>query len=176
MKHNIKIIIFFILSFTVLSSCNKEKYEAPKSATVAMSGRWWIELYQDVDGSGVPNPDDLLISYSDFGSFGLVTSNTSANDADSVLVDDPQGSWPFKFIAPVNLSTLTFTPATVVNLEIDGETVNIVEGKILKGAARSKAGRVADSIYFKFEFSDDLGNYYLYSGHRDSGQEDDQYH
>ena len=51
----------------------------------------------------------------------------------------------------------------------------MIDGKILKGAARTKSGAVADSIFLEFEFSDDPGSYYIYTGHRDSGFPEDQY-
>jgi len=178
MKNYAKLIIGFALAFAVIS-CNKEEYKAPSSKTLDMAGRWWTELYFDGNGDGVPNPDFLIFSYADFGGYGIATSNTAANDADSMIIEDVQGSWPFRIKAPVNLAERIFTPATVLNIQQDylgsGETVTIKEGKILKGAAHAKSGRVADSIYLKFEFSDDPGSIYIYTGHRDSGQPDDQY-
>jgi len=174
-----KINIFFVISIVsvIIMSCNKETYEAPKSNTVAMSGRWWVELYGDADKSGLIDPAQLFYAYADFGGYGFVTSNTAANDVDSMILDDIHESWPFKVKLPVDVSGLTFKPATITNLHPDkiGETVTIINGKILKGAARSKSGAVVDSIFIEFEFSDDAGSYYIYSGHRDTGQPEDQF-
>jgi hypothetical protein len=174
---NISILIVAISVF--FASCQDE-YKAPVSNTVDMAGRWWTQFYFDGDLSGIPLEENIIYTYADFGGFGLTTSNTSANDLDSVIIDDTEGSWPFRIKAPVNLSNLTFTPSTVLNIEPtsylgSGETVSIIDGKILKGAARSKSGNVADSIYLLFEFSDDPGSYYIYTGHRDSGLTEDQY-
>lgn len=174
-----KKIAIIISAFALFLVSCKEEYKAPVSNTVSMAGRWWTEFYGDPDQTGVPTPDNLIYAYADFGGFGLTTTNTAANDADTVLIDDLHGSWPFRIKAPVNTSNLSFTPGTVLNINEDylgsGETVTIIEGKILKGAARSKSGAVADSIILVFEFSDDAGNRYIYSGHRDSGQPEDQY-
>lgn len=180
MKRN-NILILLLLAVLAVS-CNKEPYEAPKSKTQAMAGRWYVELYADPALTGVPDPNDLIFAYSDFGHYGFVTSNTSNDDADSVLIDFPKfNGLVFRAIVPVDINALTFKPApTQLNIEKSylgsGETVNIVEGKILKGAATMPSGRKADSIYLALEFSDDLGNRYILTGHRDSGQPEDQHH
>ena len=175
-----KITFLLIMTAAVfILSCKKEKYEAAKAKTVAMAGRWWVELYQDADINGIPTEDELLYAYADFEGQGIVTSNTAADDADSVIINDAKESWPFKIKAPINLSALTFTPSTNLNIHPDyvgsGETVRIIEGKILKAAARSKSGAIADSIFLEFEFSDDAGTQYIYAGHRDSGFPEDHY-
>jgi hypothetical protein len=173
---NLIVVTAFVIA---MASCNKEEYKAPVSSVVSMSGRWWTELYFDDAQDGIPVSDGLIYAYADFGGYGLTTTNTAANDVDSVLIDDLHGSWPFRIKAPVSLGSLSFTPSTVLNIQEDylgtGETVKIIDGKILKGAARSKSGAVADSIFIEFEFSDDPGSYYIYTGHRDSGQPEDQY-
>lgn len=174
-KYNILIVLFLSVLFF---SCKKEGYKAPVSNTVNMAGRWQIELFGDNDQNGIIDLDidDYYIDYS--AGDKLVTSNTAADGIDSLIVDDAD-IWPFRIKAPINYSDLTFKTSTVLNINEDylgsGETVNIIEGKILKGAAHSKSGAVADSIFMEFEFSDDLGTYYIYSGHRDSGQPEDQY-
>jgi hypothetical protein len=181
-----KKITFLLLTLATvfIISCNKDKYEAPKAKTVAMAGRWWVELYSDDDQNGVIDvTDNLYFTYSDFGQYGIITSNTGANGTDSMIVTDSHlastDRWPFKFKAPIDLGSLKFNPSTNLNIESgyigSGETVKIIEGKILKGAAHNKSGAIADSIFLEFEFSDDAGTYYIYSGHRDSGQPEDQY-
>ena len=174
MKRN-NILILLLLAVLAVS-CNKEPYEAPKSKTQAMAGRWWVELFLDPTASGVPDQNELIMGYADFGKYGLVTSNTSADDADSVIIDDPEHSWPFRAIVPVSVSGLSFIPATVTNILDTDNTVQVIDGKILKGAATLPSGRKGDSIIVVFEFSDDAGNQYIYSGHRDSGQPEDQHH
>lgn len=184
MRSITKTFIGIFLIPVVLSSC-QETYEAPKSATQAMAGRWYIELFADPTQTGVPDPAEIILAYEDFGQYGLVTTNTAANDADSVIITDqfaPASSlrWPFKIVSAVNLGNLKFTNTTGPNIHSSyigsGETVTVIEGEILKGAGHAKSGRAADSIRVVVEFSDDPGNHYIYSGHRDSGQPEDQYH
>ena len=168
----------FLFASFVFFSCKKEEYKAPVSNTVNMAGRWWTELRYDDNQDGIFNEEDgdeVIYAYEDFKGIGLVTSNTSANTTDSLIINDPKDSWPFKIKAPINYGALTFSPSTVPNMNVEEATVKIISGKILKGAARSKSGAVADSIFIEFEFSDDEGSYYMYSGHRDSGQPEDSY-
>lgn len=170
--------LFFLAIIFIFNSCNKEEYKAPVSNTVNMAGKWWVELLYDDNKDGIYNEDDgdaLIYTYADFEGYGIVTSNTAANDVDSIWINDFHDSWPFKIKAPINYSNLTVSPATIPNVKVDGETVTIISGKILKNAARSKSGAVVDSIFVEFEFSDDLGSYYIYSGHRDTGQPEDQF-
>lgn len=166
----------------VTSACQKE-YKAPVSNTVEMNGRWWVELFQDSDKDGkITSADNFLASYEDYGMYALITSNTANNSKDSVLVTEnpslPKSSkWPFTFKTPVNISNLTFTanPAGSTNLALSGETVSMVSGKILKNAATTLSGAKVDSIFVEMEFSDDAGSWYILSGHRDTGQPEDQH-
>lgn len=175
----LKYSFLFLLPFLALSSCKKDSYQAPNSNTVNMAGRWWVELFGDANDDGIPTEDELIYAYSDFGALGLVTSNTSGNSSDSLLIDDPEHSWPFRMIAPIDYNNLIVKPSTNLNIEADylgsGETVRVIEGKILKNAATLPSGRKGDSIFLKLEFSDDPGSFYMYSGHRDSGQPEDQH-
>lgn len=170
----------FLFASFVFFSCKKEEYKAPVSNTVNMAGRWWTELRLDDNQDGIFNEEDgdeLIYAYEDFGGIGLVTSNTAANTADSVIINDPEESWPFKIKAPINYGALTFLPASVPNMIIEEGIVNIISGKILKGAAHSKSGAVVDSIFIEFQFIDsqDDDAYYMYSGHRDTGQPEDSF-
>ncbi len=175
--------IYLILLIFLAVSCKKEGYKPSVSNTVDMSGRWWVQFFQDTDKDGlITSADNLILSYEDYTMYALITSNTSANTKDSVLVTENPNlkssfRWPFKFKTPVNVSNLSFTanPAGSSNLAISGETVSMVSGKILKKAATTLSGAKADSIFIEMEFSDDPGNWYIYSGHRDTGQPEDQY-
>lgn len=178
MKNKVYLILIAILS---LVSCQKE-YQAPQSATQAMAGRWWVQVYLDLDANGTADDvnDVLAMDFSDFGQFGLVTSNTAANDADSVIIDDQELFYYMRGVVPVDLATLTFIPATVLNINPTaylgtGETLTVVNGGIFKGAGHSKSGRAADSINIALQFSDSPGDQFILTGHRDSGQPEDQY-
>ncbi len=176
-KINIKLLYFVLVLLAM--SCKKDTYEAPKSATVAMSGRWLNELVYDSNKDGIFNEtdgDELIYAYEEHHS--LVTSNTAANTADSLLVDFPDGDLYFKIKTPINLSGLEFKPATILNINSDfssGETITIISGKILKGAGHTKSGLATDSIFIKFVSSTDSESNYIITGHRDSGQDEDQY-
>lgn len=177
MKNTRLLLLFIVLA---LFGC-QEAYEAPKSKTVAMHGRWWAELFYDADENGIPTEDEIIVSYHDYGTYALVTTNTNSDAADSIIISDfhaPSfGRWPFNLKIPVDLANLTFKNATVDNLAagMDGESATIHEGKILKGAGTLPSGRKADSIFMRIEFSDDPGSFYMYSGHRDTGQPEDQH-
>lgn len=161
-----------------LVSC-KQEYQAPLSNTVDMSGRWWVELYQDYNQDGVVTEDDLIYSYHDLGQYGLVTSNIASNSSDTILMYDKLGMFPFtvKFKLPVDLANLTMKPATGLPIIEDGgsSSVSVISGKILKGAATTLSGGKTDSIFVELEFSEDEGNWYIFSGHRDTGFPEDQH-
>ena len=174
----------FIATITVLFmvAC-QEEYKAPSSATVAMSGKWWYEFSIDANQDGVFNEadgDEKYISYELFGASDLLTSNTNANDPDSVFISDKLAPasfrWPFVFHAPVDVTSLTFKPATgLKNYANPDADVTVIEGKILKNAATTLSGGKADSIYLRLVFADDEDNHYLFTGHRDTGLPEDQY-
>ncbi len=179
MKKHLNILVIAIV--LLISSCKKEEYKAAQSGVVGMSGTWWTEVYYDgnQDGriDGLDNPDSLdalIISYSDFGEPALLTSNTASNTGDSILMDDILDVWPFKAKFGVDYASLTMKPSSGnANLKIDGESISIISGKVLKGAATTLSGGKTDSIFVEFEFSDDPGSYYVFSGHKNTGFPED---
>ena len=83
MKNQIYLILLVFLSV----SCKKEGYKAPVSNTVDMSGRWWVQFFEDTDKDGkITSADNLYISYEDYTMYALITSNTSGNTNDTVLI------------------------------------------------------------------------------------------
>ena len=78
-KINIKLLCF--IAVLLAMSCKKDPFEAPKSATVNMYGRWWVKLFED-DGTGIVNPDYVIYDYTWFGGYGLATSNIASNSPD----------------------------------------------------------------------------------------------
>ena len=83
-----------------------------------MSGKCLYEFSIDANQDGVFNEadgDEKYISYELFGASDLLTSNTNANDPDSVFISDKLAPasfrWPFVFHAPVDVASLTFKPA-----------------------------------------------------------------
>ena len=53
--------------------------------------------------------------------------------------------------------------------------MEVLEGKVINDAGRSKSGVVTDSIYIKAVFSDDPGTEYEMAGHRRTGFLEDDY-
>lgn len=178
----IKYSILLFLPILAILSC-QEEYKAPESATVAMSGKWWYELSVDANQDGVYNEadgDEKYLTYADYGAADLLTSNTNANDADSIFISDKLAPsnfrWPLTFHAPVDLANLTLKPVTgLKNYANEDLAVEVIEGKILKGAATTLSGGKADSIYIIFATADDPDTHYMYTGHRDTGLPEDHY-
>jgi hypothetical protein len=84
--------------------------------------------------------------------------------------------WPAKVVAKVNLAAMTFDASpNLNNMYNDTIKVSIIEGKILKNAATTTGGNKSDSIYVKFEFSDDPGKQYEYAGYRRTGFREDEH-
>jgi hypothetical protein len=128
----------------------------------AMAGEWWINIL--VDGEDIGAGFNLI-----------TTSNTAANNETDLILDDHE-LWPAKIVAKVNLPALTFTAAPGLSNAYDPDIkVSVVDGKILKGAATTPGGNKTDSIYVKFEFSDDPGVQYEYAGYRRTGFREDEH-
>lgn len=128
----------------------------------AMAGEWWINVL--IDGEDIGAGYNLI-----------TTSNTAANNETDLLLDDHE-LWPAKVVTKVNLGSMTFTAAPdLVNSYDPDIKVSVIEGKILKGAATTPGGNKTDSIYVKFEFSDDAGTQYEYAGYRRTGFREDEH-
>lgn len=153
----------FLLFFLVLFSCDlTTEPKVTGTKLQAMAGEWWVSIY--VDG------DDIGAGYN-----LITTSNTAANNDTDLLLDDG-GLWPAKIVSKVDLKTLTFNPLTnLSNMYSNTIKVSVIEGKILKGAAITPGKNKTDSIYVKFEFSDDPGTQYEYAGYRRTGFQEDEH-
>ncbi|CAG5002924.1 hypothetical protein DYBT9275_03000 [Dyadobacter sp. CECT 9275] len=128
----------------------------------AMAGEWWINVL--VDGEDIGAGFNLI-----------TTSNTAANNDTDLLLDDHE-LWPAKIVAKVNLPAMTFNAAPgLSNMYSPTIKVSVIEGKVLKGAATTPGGNKTDSIYVKFEFSDDPGTQYEYAGYRRTGFQEDEH-
>jgi Lipid-binding putative hydrolase len=152
-----------MLLLLALLSCDIGSEPAVGGTKVAaMAGEWWINVL--VDGTDIGAGFNLI-----------TTSNTAANTDSDLLLDDG-GLWPAKIMAKVDLAALTFKPAVNLdNLSSSTIKVSIIEGKILKGAATTPGLNRTDSIYVKFEFSDDPGTQYEYAGYRRTGFQEDEH-
>ena len=162
MNKKLGYIAIFITGF-FLSSCDLGSEPAIEGTKLqAMCGEWWINVL--VDG------EDIGAGYN------LVTTANTASNNDTDLILDDHELWPAKIVTKVNLPGLSFDAQSGLTNEYDGDIkVSVIEGKILKGAATTTGGNKTDSIYVKFEFSDDPGTQYEYAGYRRTGFREDEH-
>lgn len=146
-----KKIYFAVLALAALTLASCEKDPIGGTAVQALSGQWSV-TNQAVKSDTVRYDDPWGA-----GPFLLLTYNNNANDADKLIINDRGKFWDFNVEASCDLNTLTFgNPLdTLENLAYEGCQVVISNGKILKGAAKTPSGAVADSIVFDVWFSDD---------------------
>ena len=154
--------IGIFLAFGLLSCDAGGEPDIEGTKLQAMAGEWWINVLLDGEDVG--------------GGYNLITtSNTAANNETDLLFDDGE-LWPAKVVTKVNLAGMTFDAApNLNNMYADSIKVSVIEGKVLKGAATTTGGNKTDSIYVKFEFSDDPGTQYVYAGYRRTGFREDEH-
>lgn len=165
--------IMFLAGAAMMSSCGHEllgpKDEVGGTATQLMAGEWMVHV-DGVDANGNVVMEDPF----GYGSFELLTYNTSANVENKMFVDDEGNFWEMKGEVDCNLENLTFSATGVKELYND-ITFDVLNGKILPGAAHSELfGHVADSICFDVKFSNDdyigeLWDAIRFSGYRRTG-------
>lgn len=147
-------------------SCQKE-LKPGGTATQDFSGDWWVFLLGD-DGDG---------NYVDVWGAGyllLSTYNTAANVPDKMFLDF--GWWPFKGVVDLDQSANLFGGIDIQSINPDLDiTATIENGTIIRNAATTSGGNVADSIYMIIEFSDDPGYPYILAGYRRTGFEEDEH-
>lgn len=148
---------------TLLASCENDGYDDYKvevTPSVEMNGEWYIDI-SDADGN-------VLAQHAKH-----VTYDSNEGNNTMYINDNKTGYW-LKGKVTIDPKNLTFSTTGEKNL-IDSGTFTITEGKVLKGAAHSRAGNVTDSIYFKGEFSYDPGTIITFAGHKRTGFLDDNY-
>ncbi|MGN6400655.1 MAG: lipid-binding protein [Flavisolibacter sp.] len=161
MKKIIK--IAFLLSATafVFNACSK-KPDIEYTSTYKMSNEWFVQTFED---------GDLALDFAK-----IITYNTSDPASGKIWVDDQENIWPFKAKVDVDYPTLAFKPvASSENLYETGETISVIEGKVVPGGGHSKTGVVVDSIYLKVTFSEKPGKTYEFKGHSRTGFLEDEY-
>lgn len=155
-------LLFSITSFSVaIISCSK-KPDVENTATVKMAGDWWVESFRD----GAHEYD-----------FGRIyTYNTSDPNSGQLWLDDLKHTWWFKAKFDIEYGTLSFKPkAAIDNLYAPGETIEVMEGKVIPRGGHSKTGVAVDSFYLKAKFSDDPGHTWEFKGHQRTGFFEDEY-
>lgn len=164
-----KILLIVSVALTFgLASCDKDQ-DPGKNHLMEMSNEWWIQLLVE-DGSG---------GYEDvyhLGYLQLLTSNTASPTADSIFVDDFDGTLELKAKVAADPTTLTFGNGTTPVREryTDG-TVIINNGKVFPKQGLSTSGVQVDSIYFEIEFDWDPGQKYIIAGHGRTGFNEDEH-
>ena len=139
---------------TLVTSCEKE--DIGDTATVATAGQWYVQCDAvDENGNVVEGLEDPF----GLGRFMVLTSNTSANNPNEMIVTDLGNFWDFKVKVNNDVNSLTFSTNTTAdnNLVVDYEDVNvtITGGKIIPGGGVQNNGSKADYIEFFVSFSDD---------------------
>jgi len=161
MKKSLYILLFVVSGIALFNSCSK-KPDIEYTSTYKMSNEWFVETFEN--GA----------LWQDFTK--ILTYNTSDPASNKIWVDDHQDIWPFKAKVDVDYSTLSFKPVAAADNSYEtGETVNVIEGKIIANGGHSKTGVVVDSIYLKVKFSDDPGSTYEFKGHGRTGFLEDEY-
>jgi hypothetical protein len=141
-----------------LTSCEKD--EIGGTANEAMAGDWYVtvdaadesgNIYVDSDGDAWTDPFSM-------GRVHMITSNTAANTATELMVDDLGGFWTFRVKTTADPNAMTFATSTSENNNLNGDDINVTisGGKIMPKAGRQNNGSVADSIVFYVSFSDDV--------------------
>jgi hypothetical protein len=153
-----------LLSFVfilVMASCHK-KPDIEYTSTYKMSNEWFVQTFED--GS-------LALDFEK-----ILTYNTSDPASGKIWIDDQEHIWPFKAKVDVDYPSLSFKPVSgVENLTDAGETMDILEGKVISGGGHSRTGVVVDSIYLKVMFSDNPGVTYELKGHSRTGFLEDDF-
>ncbi len=150
----------------IFTSCEKD--EIGGTATEALAGQWYV-VYDGVDENGEVTMEDPF----GVGRTLLLTYNTSKNTPNEIFIDDLGNFWEYKVKVNSNASNLTFSANDSIDY-YNGITIDITDGKILKGATHTPSGAVADSIVFYVAFEDDeyIGAYWdkiRVSGYRYTG-------
>ncbi|HEX2533605.1 MAG TPA: lipid-binding protein [Chitinophagaceae bacterium] len=150
-----------LLGGILLLSCSKDP-EVENTPTVNMAGEWWTTFYEG--GDALTDMHKTL------------TYNTADPSGAQIWVDTHEHSIKFKTKLDVDYGTLSFRPnSTGVDLLHPTITIKVLEGKVLPRAGRSKSGVEVDSLYMRFEFSDEPGVPYELRGHQRTGFFEDEY-
>lgn len=160
-----KIKLLILLAFVSIGFASCDLGNDPEvggTVTEAVAGEWWTTFTvggEDIYGLGYTV---------------ITTSNTAANIPTEFLISDEGHTWNYKVKSPLNLDAKTFGGDSLQNLAYDIK-LNIMNGKIIPGAATSTGGNVTDSIYFEVIFADDPGTTYEVAGYRRTGFLEDEH-
>jgi hypothetical protein len=154
--------LLFLLAIVLFVSACTKKPDVDYTSTYKMSNEFFVESF--VNGAHELDFEKVM------------TYNTSDPNSGQIWFDDFKHTWWFKGKFDVDYSSLSFKPKTgIPNLYATGETIDIIEGKIIPNGGHSKTGVVVDSFYLKAKFSDDPGNTWEFKGHGRTGFFEDEY-
>lgn len=164
MKTRYNLLILSVLAL-MLTSCEDDgyaDYDPGNTNAQELSGEWYISVYS-LDGERIT------------GYYELSTYNTAENN-NTIFVDDNGSLFPLKVKANGNIDALTFDADNVENLYNAESIATITEGKIIPdGAKASGSNTVVDSLSFQVELADDPDSPYLVAGYRNTGFEEDEH-
>jgi len=177
-----KKVFIAICALATLTFASCEKQPVGGTATEKTAGQWAVQcIAVDEAGEVVLEDEDLF----GIGTFMLLTYNSAENIADSMWISDINDAmgyiWDYHgFLVKTGCNQANSTFSVTNGLDIiDGDTVNITNGKVLYGAAKTPSGMPADSIVFDVLFSGDpyAGAYYdrlRITGYRYTGLANDE--
>lgn len=170
MKKAINKLALISILFIGLISCENNGYEDFKQAnnpSVELNGEWYITITDAATGK-------ILVDHALHRTFD--SNDGKMYISDRVLASNPPKftGWALETKLDINTTDLTFSATNTAN-SADGSKVKITEGKITKNAAKSKDGNTVDSIYFKAVFDYEPTQTLIYSGHKRTGFEEDNY-
>ena len=138
------------LATLTFASCEKEPVGG--TAQEKMAGQWYVHLQHcDSAGNVLYDGEDLF----GVSPFLVLTYNDALNSRDSLFIQDyKQAFWDFKVKAACDQVSGTFAITGGYDYQ-NGISIDVTNGKILRGAAKTPSGMPADSIVFEIAFSDD---------------------
>ena len=147
-----KRVLYAILALATLTLASCEKDPIGGTATEKMAGQWYVQVQGvEADGTVLYEDEDLY----GIGNFWILTYNTADNKSNELWISDvDKAFWNFQVKVNCNIADATFSVSGAEDI-IGGEAVDITNGKILYGAAKTPSGMPADSIVFEVLFEDD---------------------
>ena len=157
------ILLVFLSCF--LFSCEDDgyaDYDAGQTNTKELSGEWYVSKYSM---SG-----ELLSGY-----YLLSTYNTADND-NTIFVDDNENLFPLKVKATGDVENLIFSTTDAANLYDEEGVATITEGLIIPNGTEASGSRtIVDSLSFQIELANDPDSPYIVAGYRDTGFAEDDH-
>ncbi|PIB34307.1 hypothetical protein BFP72_02100 [Reichenbachiella sp. 5M10] len=140
MKNIFRNIILPFMFLGLVSSCDQESADPGATEMEALAGEWYIQYYVETPaGSGE-------FADTGYGYYKVITSNTAANTATEMLVDDLGWGITYK----VDVSGFEFSVTDSPDLAGSTDAVSINNGIVIPDGGLSTSGVVTDSISFEF--------------------------